>query len=105
MGGMLAGFQSAGKGNSWGGNSWGGAAGNGKFKLDKSGGELGEVTGVIKSFNPKKGFGFIETAEHGDVFLHADNIKSYQQGQTVKFDAVMTKEGKVQAIDLRSGLK
>jgi len=75
--------------------------GKGTFTLDTSGGELGEVTGKIKSFRAVKGFGFIETAEHGDVFLHADNISSYEQGQTVKFDAVKTKAGKVQAVNLR----
>jgi len=89
----------------WGGNSFGGQRGNGTFKIDKSGGELGEVIGTIKSFNQNKGYGFIETAEHGDVFLHADQIKNYQQGQKVKFDAIVNKEGKTNAINLKSGLK
>ena len=32
------------------------------------------VEGTVKWFNEKKGFGFIETAEHGDVFVHYSSI-------------------------------
>jgi len=93
-----------------GGGSWGGKGGwqQNKFKIDKSGGELGEFTGTIKSFNWKTNYGFIECeelAEYGDVFLHGDMKKGYQQGQTVKFDGVVNKEGKPVAINLKSGLK
>jgi len=94
-------------GGSWGGKggSWGGKGG---FKIDKSGGELGEFIGTIKSFNWKTNYGFIECpelAEYGDVFLHGDMKKGYQQGQTVKFQCVVNKEGKPVAINLSSGLK
>lgn len=81
---------------------------SGTFKVDRSGGELGEHTGTIKSFGYSKNYGFIECAElaeHGDVFLHGDEKKGYQQGQIVKFDAVLNKDGKPVAIKLRSGLK
>merc|ERR1712050_81345 len=109
-----------GKGGS-GGNSGGGSAGSWqsgsagswqqkKFKIDKSGGELGEQLGTIKSFSAKTNYGFIECPEvtaagYGDVFLHGDMIKGYQQGQTVKFDCILNKDGKPVAINLRSGLK
>ena len=79
-----------------------------KFKVDKSGGELGEFTGSIKSFGDWKYYGFIECAElaqYGDVFLHGDEKKGYRQGHTVKFTAVLNKDGKPVAIDLKSGLK
>merc|ERR1711924_345397 len=79
-----------------------------KFKIDKAGGELGEFTGTIKSFVNKTGYGFIECpelAEHGDIFLHAAMKKGYREGQTVKFTCVLTKEGKPNAINLKSGLK
>jgi len=93
-----------GNGGSWGngGNSWGG-----NFKIDKSGGELGEFIGVIKTFMDRKNFGFIECAEagQGDIFLHGDQKKMYQVGHTVKFDCVLNKDGKAVAINLKSGLK
>jgi hypothetical protein len=54
-------------------------------------------------------FGFIECAEladkYGDVFLHGDMIKGYKKDQTVKFTAILSKDGKAHAIDLKSGLK
>eukprot|EP00928_Gymnodinium_smaydae_P005580 TRINITY_DN1189_c0_g2_i2.p2 TRINITY_DN1189_c0_g2~~TRINITY_DN1189_c0_g2_i2.p2 ORF type:complete len:173 (-),score=51.16 TRINITY_DN1189_c0_g2_i2:144-590(-) len=79
------------------------------FVVDKSGGELGEFIGTIKSFSEWKNYGFITCPElasyGGDVFLHGNMKKGYRQGQTVKFTAVVTKEGKVNAIDLKSGLK
>eukprot|EP00928_Gymnodinium_smaydae_P091490 TRINITY_DN751_c0_g1_i2.p2 TRINITY_DN751_c0_g1~~TRINITY_DN751_c0_g1_i2.p2 ORF type:complete len:126 (-),score=34.60 TRINITY_DN751_c0_g1_i2:57-434(-) len=78
------------------------------YSVDKSGGELGEFVGTIKSFGFHKHYGFItcpQLASYGDVFLHGDMKRGYQQGQTVKFTAVLTKEGKVHAIDLKSGLK
>merc|ERR1712187_10997 len=79
-----------------------------KFKADTSGGVLGEYSGQIKSFAKKGGYGFIECAdlaEHGDIFLHWDEIKGYKKGQTVKFTAFLNKEGKAQAKDVKSGLK
>merc|ERR1719265_1334009 len=73
--------------------------------IDKSGGELGEFTGTIKSMGHS--YGFIECPEagKGDIFLHAEHRKGYKQGQTVKFDLVLNKDGKPNAIKLRSGLK
>ncbi|MCF8023901.1 MAG: cold-shock protein [Desulfosalsimonas sp.] len=32
------------------------------------------MEGRVKWFNEKKGYGFIETQEHGDVFVHYSNI-------------------------------
>merc|ERR1719440_992155 len=87
------------------GGSWGGSK---TFKVDSTGGELGEHIGTIKSFGWKNNYGFItcpELAEYGDVFLHGDEKKGYQQGQKVKFDAVLNKDGKPVAIKLRPGLK
>ena len=34
------------------------------------------MEGRVKWFNEKKGFGFIETETHGDVFVHYSNIDS-----------------------------
>lgn len=79
-------------------------------KVDDSGGVLGDFTGTIKSFVDSKWYGFIECPEitamgHQDVFLHGDQKKMYRVGHMVKFTACLNKEGKVQAKDLKSGLK
>merc|ERR1719359_2803358 len=80
--------------------------GKGKFPknytVDSSGGVLGEFIGTIKSGGPR--YGFIECPEagKGDIFLHADERKGYQTGQTVKFTLAMTKDGKPNAINLKS---
>ncbi|HFI0462753.1 TPA: cold-shock protein [Streptococcus suis] len=49
------------------------------------------VQGTVKWFNGEKGFGFIETAEHGDVFVHyskilVDGFKTLAEGQAVTFE-------------------
>lgn len=95
-------------GGGWGkgGGSWNNNKNTGKFKVDKSGGVVGEFTGTIKSFGWKQNYGFIECEEagQGDIFLHGDMKKGYQQGQIVKFTCVLNKDGKAVAIDLKSGL-
>uniref|UniRef100_A0A7S2NVZ2 RRM domain-containing protein n=1 Tax=Zooxanthella nutricula TaxID=1333877 RepID=A0A7S2NVZ2_9DINO len=83
---------------------------NGKFVVDDSGGVLGEFVGTIRSYHDGKCYGFIECADlepHGykDVFLHGDMKKGYRVGHKVKFTAFLTKEGKCQAKELKSGLK
>jgi cold shock protein len=47
--------------------------------------------GKVKWFNEKKGFGFIETNEGQDVFVHFSAIqdsgfKTLREGQSVSFD-------------------
>eukprot|EP00928_Gymnodinium_smaydae_P051358 TRINITY_DN348_c0_g1_i1.p1 TRINITY_DN348_c0_g1~~TRINITY_DN348_c0_g1_i1.p1 ORF type:complete len:215 (-),score=74.96 TRINITY_DN348_c0_g1_i1:129-773(-) len=91
-----------------GGGGWGGYQRT--FKVDKSGGELGEFIGTIKSFGLRRNYGFIECPDvaakgFGDIFLHGNEKKGYREGQTVKFTCVVNKEGKAVAIDLKSGLK
>ena len=48
-------------------------------------------TGTVKWFNDKKGFGFIENDEGGDVFVHHTSIqgsgfKTLAEGERVTFD-------------------
>merc|ERR1719198_519244 len=101
MGGMnpmMLGGMMGGGGGGWGRKKW-------TYKWDKSGGDLGEFTGTIKSGG--KSYSFIECPEagKGDIFLHWEERKAYKTGQTVKFTLLLNKDGKPNAIKLKSVLK
>jgi CspA family cold shock protein len=56
------------------------------------------MQGKVKWFNAEKGYGFIETEQGGDVFVHfsaiqMDGYKSLEEGQTVEFDIVQGARG------------
>lgn len=56
------------------------------------------MQGKVKWFNPEKGFGFIESNEGGDVFVHFSAIKSegfktLNEGQEVTFDVIQGNRG------------
>ncbi|HBC91388.1 MAG TPA: cold-shock protein [Pelotomaculum sp.] len=56
------------------------------------------MIGKVKWFNPDKGFGFIETEEGRDVFVHFSSIqtegfKTLDEGQSVEFDIVQGNRG------------
>lgn len=56
------------------------------------------MQGKVKWFNAEKGYGFIETEQGGDVFVHfsaiqMDGYKSLDEGQEVEFDIVQGARG------------
>lgn len=57
------------------------------------------VTGTVKWFDSKKGFGFITRDDNGqDIFVHFSAIerkgfKNLEEGQRVKFEIVQDKKG------------
>ena len=57
------------------------------------GGYTSMETGKVKWFNDAKGYGFIETSDGKDIFVHfsaieKDGFKTLAEGQQVTFDVV-----------------
>ncbi|ACX68065.1 cold shock domain-containing protein [Paenibacillus sp. FSL W8-0187] len=51
------------------------------------------MQGKVKWFNAEKGYGFIETEDGGDVFVHfsaiqSEGFKTLEEGQSVEFEIV-----------------
>jgi CspA family cold shock protein len=56
------------------------------------------ANGTVKWFDDRKGYGFIEKEEGGDVFVHhsgidATGFKSLREGDRVTFDIEQGKKG------------
>jgi CspA family cold shock protein len=56
------------------------------------------TTGIVKWFDPQKGFGFILSPEGGDVFVHytsieGDGFRCLRNGQTVEYHEIRTPKG------------
>ncbi|MFI5011090.1 MAG: cold-shock protein [Hyphomicrobiales bacterium] len=67
------------------------------------------TTGIVKWFNPQKGFGFIQPDDGGkDVFVHISaleraGIRDLQEGQKIGFELVEDpRSGKVSADRLQA---
>ena len=62
--------------------------------------------GVVKWFNPTKGFGFIQPEAGGsDVFVHISAVEraemsSLQEGQRISYE-IATNKGKASAVNLK----
>jgi CspA family cold shock protein len=56
------------------------------------------TNGIVKWFNDRKGFGFIEQEDGADVFVHhsaikADGFRSLNEGDQVSFDIEQGQKG------------
>ncbi len=61
--------------------------------------------GRVKWFNDKKGYGFIETKDQGDVFVHhtaivSEGFRSLSEGERVSFEVERGPKGP-QAVNVR----
>ncbi len=62
--------------------------------------------GRVKWFNDKKGYGFIESDEHGDVFVHYSAIdgsgfRTLSEGEPVTFEVEEGNKG-LQAVKVKT---
>ena len=66
---------------------------------------LDMMEGTVKWYSEKKGYGFIETENDGDVFMHSRSIKDHgffllQKADKVTFEIKETRHGR-QAANVR----
>ena len=55
------------------------------------------LSGKVKWFDKKKGYGFIEKEHFNDIFFHysaiQDEVKEVEEGQVVEFELLVGKKG------------
>jgi CspA family cold shock protein len=65
------------------------------------------ATGIVKWFNPQKGYGFIQPEDGSkDVFVHISAVErsgigNLREGQRLTFDLERGQQGRVSAVNLR----
>ena len=117
-GGFRGGYADRGGFGGGGGGGYGGGGGGGGFRGGGAGGGfrgggggmppqvVGEGKGVVKFFNPQKGFGFIVRDDGGeDVFVHISAVEQagltdLADGQPLEFTLV-DRGGRISATNLR----
>ena len=62
--------------------------------------------GTIRRLITERGFGFIQTAEGGDLFFHRSELQgveysSLTEGQQVEFEVSQGRDGRPQAVKVR----
>ena len=64
------------------------------------------AVGTVKWFNSEKGYGFIESADGPDLFVHhsailSDGFRTLDEGDRVEFEVQAGRDGRSQAAEVR----
>lgn len=62
------------------------------------------MQGMVKFFNVKKGYGFIDREDKGDIFFHVTDVEEsrhLEQNDKVEFEMGEGKNGKKKAVRIR----
>jgi CspA family cold shock protein len=75
------------------------------FCLLKEGERMMRLSGKVKWFDNKLGYGFIKQDSGEEIFVHYSKIrgegyKSLKEGQKVEFEVIQSAEGRTQAGDV-----
>ena len=110
-GGGGGGYRGGGGYGGGGGGGFRSGGGGGGFRSGGGGGMppqvVGEGKGVVKFFNPQKGFGFIVRDDGGeDVFVHISAVEraglpTINEGDRFEFDIEVDRRGKYAAVNLQ----
>ena len=75
------------------------------FFVLKEGERMMRLSGKVKWFDNKLGYGFIKQDSGEEIFVHyskirGDGYKSLKEGQNVEFEVIQSPEGRTQAGDV-----